>query len=158
MAYIEPRKNKNGEIIAYRIRVNKGYDKNGKKLKPYEFTFKPDPKKTERQNLKALNEATVEFERKCKQGYEVDNKQTFSEYAEYVIALKERTGVKRRTVEGSSVLIWIFPLKVLVLSVKELFKNIMMNLNIIPCGYFISKVYSKVVIRFNGIIHCIPFF
>ena len=64
MAYIEPRKNKHGEIIAYRIRVNKGYDKNGKKLKPYELTFKPDPDKTERQNMKALNEALC---RVCKE-------------------------------------------------------------------------------------------
>lgn len=99
MAYIEPRKNKDGDIIAYRIRVNKGYDKNGKKLKPYEMTFKPDKNKTERQNMKALNEAAVEFEKKCKQGYVADNKQTFAEYADYVIALKERTGVKRRTIE-----------------------------------------------------------
>ena len=72
MAYIEPRKNKQGEIIAYRIRVNKGYDKNGKKLKPYELNFKPDPDKTERQNMKALNETAVEFEKKCKQGYVAD--------------------------------------------------------------------------------------
>ncbi len=100
MAYIEPRKNINGEIISYRIRVNKGYDKNGKKLKPYEMNFKPDPDKTDRQNQKALNEAAVEFERKCRQGYVTDFKQTFSEYADYVIALKERTGTKRRTVDG----------------------------------------------------------
>ena len=100
MAYIEPRKNKHGEIIAYRIRVNKGYDKNGKKLKPYELTFKPDPDKTERQNMKALKETAVEFEKKCKQGYIADSRQTFAEYAEYVIALKERTGIKRRTIEG----------------------------------------------------------
>ena len=100
MAYIEPRKNKNGEIIAYRIRVNKGYDKNGKKLKPYEFTFKPDPEKSARQNAKALNEAAVEFEKKCRQGYVADCNQTFAEYADYVIALKQRTGVRRRTIDG----------------------------------------------------------
>ena len=81
MAYIEPRKNKQGEIIAYRIRVNKGYDKNGKKLKPYELNFKPDPDKTERQNMKALNETAVEFEKKCKQGYVADSRQSFAEQA-----------------------------------------------------------------------------
>ena len=69
MAYIEPRRNKQGEIIAYRIRVNKGYDANGKKLNPYQMTFKPDPDKSDRQNAKALNETAVEFEKKCKQGY-----------------------------------------------------------------------------------------
>ncbi len=94
------KKNKQGEIIAYRIRVNKGYDKNGKKLKPYEMNFKPDPEKTDRQNQKALNEDAVEFEKKCRQGFVTDFKQTFSEYADYVIALKERTGTKRRTVDG----------------------------------------------------------
>ena len=54
MAYIEPRKNKQGEIIAYRIRVNKGYDKNGKKLKPYELNFKPDPELLEEMNSRAF--------------------------------------------------------------------------------------------------------
>lgn len=100
MAYIEPRKNKYGEIISYRIRVNKGYDSNGKKLKPFEMTYKLDPKKSARQNLKALNETAVEFEKKCKQGYIIDNKLTFAEYADYVVALKARTGVKRRTLDG----------------------------------------------------------
>ena len=100
MAYIEPRKNKNGEIIAYRIRVNKGYDANGKKLKPYEMTFKPNPEKSDRQNMKALNETAVEFEKKCKQGYVLDNRQTFAQYADYVIRLKERIGVKHRTIDG----------------------------------------------------------
>ena len=100
MAYIEPRKNKNGEIIAYRIRVNKGYDANGKKLKPYEMTFKPNPDKSDRQNMKALNETAVEFEKKCKQGYVLDSRQTFAQYADYVIRLKERIGVKHRTIDG----------------------------------------------------------
>ena len=105
MAYIEPRKNKNGEIIAYRIRVNKGYDANGKKLKPFEKTFKPDPEKSERQNMKALNEVAVEFEKKCKQGYVLDNRQSFAKYADYVIRLKERVGVKRTTIEGYKMLL-----------------------------------------------------
>ena len=105
MAYIEPRQNKKGEIIAYRIRVNKGYDANGKKLKPFEKTFKPDPEKSERQNMKALNEVAVEFEKKCKQGYVLDNRQSFAKYADYVIRLKERIGVKRTTIEGYKMLL-----------------------------------------------------
>ena len=105
MAYIEPRKNKKGEIIAYRIRVNKGYDANGKKLKPFEKTFKPDPEKSERQNMKALNEVAVEFEKECKQGYVLDNRQSFAKYADYVIRLKERVGVKRTTIEGYKMLL-----------------------------------------------------
>ena len=97
MAYIEPRRNKQGEIIAYRIRVNKGYDANGKKLNPYQMTFKPDPDKSDRQNAKALNETAVEFEKKCKQGYVADSKQTFRAYSEYAMRMKERAGVKHST-------------------------------------------------------------
>lgn len=41
MANISARKNKNGEIISYRIRVSRGYDSNGKQLKPYEMTWRP---------------------------------------------------------------------------------------------------------------------
>lgn len=39
----------------------------------------------------------MEFEEKCRSGLAADNRQTFAEYAEYVLALKERQGVKHRT-------------------------------------------------------------
>lgn len=97
MAYIQERKDKNGNVISYSIRVFKGYAPNGEQLKPYTATFKPDKNKTARQNEKALNKFVVEFEEKCKSGFACDNKQTFSEYAEYVLALKERSGAKHRT-------------------------------------------------------------
>lgn len=54
MANITPRKNKNGEIISYRIRVARGYDSNGKKIKPYEITWKPAPNMTAKQIEKEL--------------------------------------------------------------------------------------------------------
>lgn len=38
MPNITPRKNKAGEVISYRIRVARGYDSEGNKLKPYEMT------------------------------------------------------------------------------------------------------------------------
>ena len=41
MANISARKNKKGEIISYRIRVSRGYDSNGKHLKPDEMTCRP---------------------------------------------------------------------------------------------------------------------
>lgn len=97
MAYIQPRKDKNGNVISYSIRVFKGYAPDGEQLKPYTATFKPDKNKTARQNEKALNKFVVEFEEKCKSGLACDNRQTFAEYAEYVLALKERSGAKHRT-------------------------------------------------------------
>lgn len=50
MASIRPRKNKNGEITSYQIRVFKGTAPDGTELKPYTTSFKPDPNKTDRQN------------------------------------------------------------------------------------------------------------
>lgn len=98
MANIRPRKNKDGVITSYQIRVFKGKDINGKQLEPYTASFKPDANRTEKQNAKALNEFAVEFEQKCKTGLVADDRQTFAQYAEYVINLKERSGVKHNTI------------------------------------------------------------
>jgi integrase len=97
MASIRPRKNKDGVITSYQIRVFKGYAPDGTELAPYTASFKPDPNKTARQNEKALNKFAVEFEEKCKTGLACDNRQTFAQYAEYVLGLKERQGAKHRT-------------------------------------------------------------
>lgn len=59
MANITPRTNKNGEIISYRIRVSRGYDSKGNKLKPYEMTWKPAPNMTKKQIEKELNKQVV---------------------------------------------------------------------------------------------------
>jgi integrase len=98
MANIRPRRNKDGVITSYQIRVFKGTAPDGTDLKPYTTSFKPDPNKTDRQNEKALNKFAVEFEEKCRLGLIADNRQTFAEYAEYVIGLKERAGVKHSTI------------------------------------------------------------
>lgn len=98
MAAITPRKNKNGNITSYTIRVYRGYDSNGKRLKPFTASFKPEKGMTPRQVEKALNRFVVQFEDQCTKGYKPDNKQTFAEYAEYVIQLKERSGVKHNTI------------------------------------------------------------
>lgn len=99
MATIEPRKNKNGVITSYRITVAGGIDSFGKQIR-HRKTWKPDPNKTERQNKKALDRAVADFERELEQGYHIDRRQTFAEYAAYVIDLKERTGAKPNTIDG----------------------------------------------------------
>lgn len=45
-----------------------------------------------------MNKFAVEFEDKCKSGLACDDRQTFGQYAEYVITLKERSGVKHNTI------------------------------------------------------------
>lgn len=68
MANISPRRNKNGEIISYRIRVFKGYDGAGKQLKPYELTWKPEKNMTPKQIEKELNRQVTLFEEQCRNG------------------------------------------------------------------------------------------
>lgn len=100
MASIQPRRNKEGKIISYSIRVYKGRDINGNQLKPYTMTFKVRPNWSERKNLIELQKAANRFEDECKKGLIADNKQTFEKYANYVIDLKERNGIKHRTIDG----------------------------------------------------------
>lgn len=95
MANITKRTNKAGEVISYRIRVSRGYDIQGNKLKPYEMTWKPAPSMTKKQIEKELNRQAVTFEEQCKQGLTGDGRQKFGEYARYVIDLKEKSGELR---------------------------------------------------------------
>lgn len=74
MANIQERKNKDGKIISYSIRVHKGRDLNGKQLKPYAMTFKVDPTWSERKIQAELKKAVVLFEEQCKYGIVADNK------------------------------------------------------------------------------------
>lgn len=99
MANITSRKDKNGNIISYRIRIYKGRDQFGKQLKPYEMTWKPNKNMTAKQIEKELNRQATLFEEKCKHGLVSDGKQTFAEYAEYVMKLKANQGTKRKTLE-----------------------------------------------------------
>jgi len=98
MAHIQPRKNKDGKIISYAIKVFKGRDMYGKQLKPYTTTYKINPAWSEAKNLKEAQKTATLFEKQCKDGLIADNKQTFERYANYVIGSKERTGIKHRTI------------------------------------------------------------
>jgi len=43
MANIQERRNKDGKLISFSIRVHRGRDKFGNQLKPYTATFKVEP-------------------------------------------------------------------------------------------------------------------
>lgn len=68
MPNITPRKNKNGEITSYTIRVYHGYDSNGKRLKPYTMSYKPAQGMTSKQIEKEVQRIATLFEEQCKQG------------------------------------------------------------------------------------------
>lgn len=99
MPNISPRKNKSGEITSYTIRVYHGYDQSGKRLKPYTMSYKPAPNMTAKQIEKEVQRQALIFEEQCRQGYSLDHKQTFAEYAEYVLQCKQESGTKQRTIE-----------------------------------------------------------
>ena len=73
MAYIVPRTNKKGEIISYRIRVSRGYDAEGNRLKPYFMTYIPEKGMSKRQIEAEVNRQAVLFEEKCKGGEVADS-------------------------------------------------------------------------------------
>lgn len=92
MASISKRTDKNGNVISYRVRVSRGYDAQGKQLKPYESTYKPEPGMTNKQIEKALNAFAVNFEQQCRAGLAADSKQKFAAYADYCMNLWETSG------------------------------------------------------------------
>ena len=68
MASINARRNKDGQIVSYTIRVYRGCDNSGKHLKPYSMTWKPPAELTERQIEKELTKQAARFEEECKSG------------------------------------------------------------------------------------------
>lgn len=98
MAHIFPRRNKQGKITSYTIRVFRGKDENGKNLRPYTTSFKPEKNWSESKSEKEVQKFAILFEEDCKKGCIVENKQTFQNYALYVLDLKEKNGkVKHKT-------------------------------------------------------------
>ena len=96
MATIEKFTGKTG--TTYRITVSGGFDTSGKRIR-HRMTYKPEQGMTARQTEKAVQRAAADFERSIEQGYALDNRQTFAEYADYVLAMKERTGVRTVTLD-----------------------------------------------------------
>lgn len=54
---------------------------------------------TARQIEKAVQRAAADFERSIEQGFALDNRQTLADYAEYVLDLKLRTGLRPKTAD-----------------------------------------------------------
>ena len=88
---------KRGE--SYRITVSCGRAEDGAQ-KRRTITWKPAPGMTAKQIEKAVQDAAREFEAQIERGFSPDNKLTFAEYADHVLALKERNGAKHKTIES----------------------------------------------------------
>lgn len=98
MANIQERRDKDGKLISYSIRVHRGRGADGKQLKPYTATFDVSPTWTEKSARKKAEAFAATFEKECRMGITSDSRQTFQAYAEYVLELKERRGDKHSSI------------------------------------------------------------
>lgn len=98
MANIQERRNKDGKLISYSIRVHRGRDASGKQLKPWTATFEVSPTWTEKSARKKAEAFAATFEKECKEGVTSDNRQKFAAYCDYVIEQKESRGIKHSTI------------------------------------------------------------
>lgn len=89
MANISERRDKDGTVISFQIRVIRGCDTSGKRLKDYPMTWK-----TPRQVKKELERQATLFEEACRNGQVSIEKPTLEKYANYVIDLKQRSQIK----------------------------------------------------------------
>lgn len=100
MANIQERRNKDGKLISYSIRVHRGRGPDGKQLKPWTATFEVSPTWTEKSARKKAEAFAATFEKDCREGVTTDSRQKFGPYCEYVIKLKEERGAKHSTISS----------------------------------------------------------
>lgn len=98
MANIQERRNKDGKLISYSIRIHRGRGADGKQLKPWTATFEVSPTWTEKSARKKAEAFAATFEKECREGVTSDSRQKFEPYCDYVIDLKEKTGIKHSTI------------------------------------------------------------
>lgn len=98
MANIQERRDSNGKLISYSIRVHRGRGADGKQLKPFTATFEVQPTWTEKSARKKAEAFAATFEKECREGTTSDSRMRFEEYCEYVIGLKESRGIKNKTI------------------------------------------------------------
>lgn len=93
---IQERKNKDGKITSYRIRVFDHMDVNGKQVFKT-LSVKYDPNKSENWNRKNAEKQGAVFEKGIEEMTATDARVTFDNYAEYVIKIKEQAGMAQST-------------------------------------------------------------
>ena len=98
MANVQARRNKEGRVISYSIRVYRGRDPGtGKQLTPYASTWKVPEGWGEKRARREAQRQAVLFEQRCRQGAVADGRETFGDYAEYVLNWKASMGMKHLT-------------------------------------------------------------
>lgn len=85
MANLQPRRDKSGKLVSYSIRVFRGRGADGRQLKPWTATFDVAPTWSEKTARKKAEAFAATFEKLCREGLASDTRQTFEQYAEYVL-------------------------------------------------------------------------
>ena len=98
MANLHERRDKDGKLISYSIRVHRGRGLDGKQLKPWTTTFEVSPTWSEKTARKKVEAFAATFEKECREGTTTDSRQKFASFCDYVISLKEQRGVKHSTI------------------------------------------------------------
>lgn len=98
MANLQERRDKNGKLVSYSVRVFRGRGADGKQLKPWTATFDASPTWSEKTARKKAEAFAATFEKQCREGLTSDGRKRFDEYASYVIDLKEQMGAKHATI------------------------------------------------------------
>lgn len=91
MANITPRRDKNGNITSYTIRVYHGYDSSGKRLKPFTTSYKPDKGMTVKQAEKAAQKFADEFENECLHFGEANSSMRLSDFVPRYLEIAKQT-------------------------------------------------------------------
>ncbi len=81
----------------YKITVCTGRDNTGKQIRHFK-TWKPPEDMTARQIEKEVKKVAYEFEQEILYGFHADNRQTFTEFSEYFVSLREQQGYKPGTI------------------------------------------------------------
>ncbi len=97
MATVKKLEGKSG--VSYKITVSNGRDSTGKQIRHYK-TWTPPAGMSPTRADKEAQKVAIQFETELEQGFQTDKKWTFTDYANYVIALKESNGAKHNTVRG----------------------------------------------------------
>ncbi|MCM1330018.1 MAG: site-specific integrase [Ruminococcus sp.] len=93
---IQERRNKDGKITSYRIRVFDHRDVSGKQVFRT-LSVKFDSSKSENWNRKNAEKQGAVFEKGIQEQTLTDARITFDDYAEYVIKIKEQAGITQST-------------------------------------------------------------
>lgn len=100
MANLMERRDKNGKLTSFTIRVFQGRDASGKQLKPATTSFPVEPGWSEKFARKKAQAFAVVFEKNIREGTVSDSRQTFSEYSEYCLTLCKTRGLKQTTLSS----------------------------------------------------------